>query len=99
MDRSDHGCVTFPHRCNRTLKKRPTEYLKQLDYDALIFPPEALRPLAANVGWTKIMLGTNYPYPWEDKAVDHIMNTPSLSADERVAILSTTAAKLLRIND
>jgi hypothetical protein len=25
MDRSDHGCLTFPHRCNRTLKKRPTE--------------------------------------------------------------------------
>ena len=99
MDRSDHGCLTFPHRCNRVLKKRPTEYLKQLYYDALIFTPEALRHLAANVGSSQIMLGTDYPYPWEDKAVDHIMNTPSLSDDERIAILGTTAAKLLRIND
>jgi aminocarboxymuconate-semialdehyde decarboxylase len=99
MDRSDHGCLTFPHRCNRTLKKRPTEYLKQLYYDALIFTPEALRHLAANVGSSQIMLGTDYPYPWEDKAVDHIMNTPSLSDDERIAILGTTAAKLLRITD
>ena len=97
MDRSDHGCLTFPHRCNRTLKKRPTEYLKQLYYDALIFTPEALRHLAANVGSSQIMLGTDYPYPWEDKAVDHILNTPSLSDDERIAILGTTAAKLLRI--
>ena len=97
MDRSDHGCLTFPHRCNRTLKKRPTEYLKQLYYDALIFTPEALRHLAANVGSSQIMLGTDYPYPWEDKAVDHILKTPSLSDKERIAILGTTAAKLLRI--
>jgi aminocarboxymuconate-semialdehyde decarboxylase len=97
MDRSDHGCLTFPHRCNRTLKKRPTEYLKQLYYDALIFTPEALRHLAANVGSSQIMLGTDYPYPWEDKAVDHILNTPSLNDDERIAILGETAAKLLRI--
>ena len=97
MDRSDHGCLTFPHRCNRTLKKRPTEYLKQLYYDALIFTPEALRHLAANVGSSQIMLGTDYPYPWEDKAVDHILNTPSLSDDERIAMLGETAAKLLRV--
>ena len=97
MDRSDHGCLTFPERCTRTLKKRPTEYLKQLYYDALIFTPEALRHLAANVGSSQIMLGTDYPYPWEDKAVDHILNTPSLSDDERIAILGETAAKLLRI--
>jgi aminocarboxymuconate-semialdehyde decarboxylase len=97
MDRSDHGCLTFPDRCNRTLKKRPTEYLKQLYYDALIFTPEALRHLAANVGSSQIMLGTDYPYPWEDKAVDHILSTPGLSDDERIAILGTTAAKLLRI--
>ncbi|MCC7082251.1 MAG: amidohydrolase [Burkholderiales bacterium] len=97
MDRSDHGCLTFPERCTRTLKKRPTEYLKQLYYDALIFTPEALRHLAANVGPERIMLGTDYPYPWEDKAVDHILNTPSLSDDERIAMLGETAAKLLRI--
>jgi aminocarboxymuconate-semialdehyde decarboxylase len=95
--RSDHGCVTFPNRCNRTLKKKPTEYLKQLYYDALIFTPEALRHLAAEVGSSQIVLGTDYPYPWEDKAVDHIMNTPTLSDDERVAILGRTAAKLLGI--
>jgi aminocarboxymuconate-semialdehyde decarboxylase len=97
MDRSDHGCLTFPDRCTRTLKKRPTEYLKQLYYDALIFTPEALRHLVANVGSSRIMLGTDYPYPWEDKAVDHILGTPSLSDDERIAILGDTAAKLLRI--
>jgi aminocarboxymuconate-semialdehyde decarboxylase len=97
MDRSDHGCVTFPDRCNRQLKKKPTEYLKDLYYDALIFTHEALRHLAANVGSNRIVMGTDYPYPWEDKAVDHILTSPDFTDDEKVAMLSSTAAKLLKI--
>lgn len=98
MDRSDAVMSTFPKRITVALRKKPTEYLKQLYYDALIFTPEALRHLVANVGSSQICLGTDYPYPWEDRSVDHIMNTPGLSDDERIAILGGTAAKLLRID-
>jgi aminocarboxymuconate-semialdehyde decarboxylase len=98
MDRSDRGCMTFPDRCTHTLKKKPTEYLKQLYYDALIFTPEALRHLAANVGSSQIVMGTDYPYPWDDKTVDHIMNTPGFSDEEKIAMLGGTAAKLLGIS-
>ncbi|MGZ8228198.1 MAG: amidohydrolase family protein [Burkholderiales bacterium] len=97
MDRSDAVMKTFPKRITTTMRKKPTEYLKQLYYDSLIFTPEALRHLVANVGASQIVLGTDYPYPWEDKPVDHVMATPGLSDDERIAILGTTAAKLLGI--
>jgi predicted TIM-barrel fold metal-dependent hydrolase len=98
-DRSDHGCLTFPERCdpNIKLKKRPTEYLKQLYFDALIFTPDALRHLARQVGSSQIMLGTDYPFPWEKHGVDHILNTPGLSDDEKIAMLGGTAARLLRL--
>src|SRR5881409_4392079 len=44
--RSDHGCLTFPDRCSKTpLQKRPTEYLRQLYFDSLVFTSEALRHL------------------------------------------------------
>jgi aminocarboxymuconate-semialdehyde decarboxylase len=43
------------------------------------------------------MLGTDYPYPWEDQPVDHVMATPDLTDDERIAILGATAARLLGI--
>jgi aminocarboxymuconate-semialdehyde decarboxylase len=99
MDRSDAVMKTFPKRITVKLKKKPTEYLKQLYYDALIFTPEALRHLVANMGASQIMLGTDYPYPWEDKPVDHVMATPGLSDDERIAILGATAARLLGIKD
>jgi predicted TIM-barrel fold metal-dependent hydrolase len=98
-DRSDHGCLTFPERCdpNINLGKKPTEYLKQLYFDSLIFTPDALRHLARQVGTTQIVMGTDYPFPWEDKAVDHIINTPGLSDDEKIAMLGGTAQKLLNI--
>ena len=95
--RSDQGCVTFPQRCTKTLKKRPSEYLKQLYYDSLIFTPEGLRHLIAEVGASQIVLGTDYPFPWTNTAVDHILYTPGLSDDERVAMLGETAEKLLSI--
>jgi aminocarboxymuconate-semialdehyde decarboxylase len=99
MDRSDAVMKTFPKRITTKIKKKPTEYLKQLYYDALIFTPEALRHLVANMGASQIMLGTDYPYPWEDKPVDHVMATPGLTDDERIAILGATAARLLGIKE
>jgi predicted TIM-barrel fold metal-dependent hydrolase len=96
-DRSDHGCLTFPNSCNKSLKKRPTEYLKQLYFDSLVFTPEALRHLVAECGVSQIVLGTDWPYPWASTAVDHVLGTPSLSDSDRGAILNGNAAKLLRI--
>ena len=96
--RSDAICVTFPDRCASVpLKKKPTEYLRQMYYDALIFTPEALRHLVAEVGASQIVMGTDYPYPWTTTSVDHILGTPGLSDAERAAILGETAAKLLGI--
>jgi predicted TIM-barrel fold metal-dependent hydrolase len=76
------------------LKKKQTEYLKQLYFDSLIFSPEALRHLAAQVGISQIMLGSDHPYPWQDHPVDHIMATTSLSDDDKLAILGGNAAKV-----
>src|SRR5215831_9105540 len=95
--RSDQGCVTFPQRCTAALKKKPSEYLKQLYYDSMIFTPEGLRHLIAEVGATQIVLGTDYPFPWTKTAVDHILSTPGLSEGERVAMLGETAERLLSI--
>src|SRR5262249_29315691 len=95
--RSDAICATFPDRCTKPLRKKPTEYLKQLYFDSLVFTPEALRHLVAEAGSSQIVIGTDYPYPWTKTSVDHILATPGLSDDERMAMLGGTAAKLLGI--
>ncbi len=96
--RSDHICLTFPDRCAAVpLKKRPTEYLKQLYFDALVFTPEGLRHLAAQVGASQLVMGTDYPFPWTKTSVDHILGTPGFSDAERRAMLGETAARLLGV--
>ena len=62
-----------------------------------MFTPESLRHLIAETGPDKVMVGTDYPYPWTSTKIDLVMNTPDLSDDDRIAILGGTAAKLLGI--
>jgi aminocarboxymuconate-semialdehyde decarboxylase len=90
--------LTFPERCSGpALRKRPSEYLRDLYFDSIVFTPEALRHLVAECGTSQIMIGTDYPYPWTSTAVEHVFDTPSLSDAERAAILGEIACKLLRI--
>jgi aminocarboxymuconate-semialdehyde decarboxylase len=95
--RSDHACFVSPQNCNPDikLKKQPTEYLNQLYFDALVFTPEALRHLVAQVGASQIVLGTDHPIPWEQHPVDHIFATTTLSDGQKAAILGGNAARLL----
>jgi aminocarboxymuconate-semialdehyde decarboxylase len=95
--RSDHACFVSPQNCNPDvkLKKKPAEYLNQLHFDALVFTPEALRHLVAQVGASQVMLGTDHPIPWEEHPVDHVFATETLSDDQKAAILGGNAARLL----
>jgi aminocarboxymuconate-semialdehyde decarboxylase len=96
--RFDHGGMTFPERFT-PLERRPTDYLRgpQLYFDSLVFTPEALRHLVAETGPDRVVLGTDYPFPWTSTAVEHVLETPGLTDFDRIAILGGTAAKLLKM--
>jgi predicted TIM-barrel fold metal-dependent hydrolase len=79
------------------LRKKPTEYLRQMYYDTLVFTAEALRHLAAEVGTSQLVIGTDHPIPWNPDPVDHILNAPGFSDAEKRAMLGETAARLLGI--
>jgi aminocarboxymuconate-semialdehyde decarboxylase len=98
-NRSDAVIRTFPHRVGPLPKKQPTAYLRdgQLFFDTIVFTPEALRHLIAETGPDRIMIGTDYPFPWTSTEVDLVLNTPGLTDDQRVAILGGTACRLLGI--
>jgi len=98
--RSDHACfVAPPGACDPaiTLKKAPSEYLRQLYFDALVFTPEALRHLVAQVGASQVMLGSDHPFVWEQHPVDHVLATAALGDDDKAAILGGNAARVLGI--
>ena len=106
-DRSDYGCATRPGQCTGPLARRPTDYVKQLYVDALVFSSEALRHLVSVVGASRVVIGTDYPFPWtatpDDarvprfEAVDHVLDTPGLSDADRAAILGGNAAALFNL--
>jgi predicted TIM-barrel fold metal-dependent hydrolase len=95
--RMDRSCFVSPQNCNPqiVLKKKPTQYIRQIYFDSLVFTGEALRHLAAEVGVGQIMIGTDHPIPWEDDPVGHVMATPELSDDDRLAILGENAIRVL----
>jgi aminocarboxymuconate-semialdehyde decarboxylase len=98
-ERMNHSCFVSPVNCdpNVKLKKKPTEYLDQIYFDALVFTPEALRHLVAQVGASQVVIGTDHPIPWETHPVDHVLGTPSLSAADRAAILGDNARRLFNL--
>jgi aminocarboxymuconate-semialdehyde decarboxylase len=93
--RGDHACFVSPQNCNPDikLKKKPSEYVNQLYFDAMVFSGEGLRHLVAQVGASQLMLGTDHPIPWEVRPVDHVMGTP-ISDKDKMAILGGNAARL-----
>lgn len=96
--RSDHALRVAPDMDTGVkLKKKPTEYLRDMYYDTLVFTPEMLRHLAAEVGHDRLVIGTDHPIPWFSWSVDHILETPGFSDAQRRAMLGETAAGLLGI--
>jgi aminocarboxymuconate-semialdehyde decarboxylase len=99
--RGDHACFVSPQNCNPniTLKKKPSEYLNQLYFDAIVFTPEGLRHLVAQVGASQVVLGTDHPIPWEQHPVDHVFATTTLTDKQKVAILGGNAARLFGMKE
>ena len=54
---------------------------------SIMFEPEAMRHLIAEVGIGQIVMGTDYPYHWNQQAVDRILATPGASDAELASML------------
>ena len=98
-NRSDAVITTFPDRVGSFPKKKPSEYIRggQLYFDSIMFTGEGMRHLIAEAGIDHVVLGTDYPFPWNTAPVDHVMSIPGLSDEDQIKILGGTAAKLLGI--
>jgi len=95
--RMDHAWRARPD-CRVNIKRKPTDYLRRLYFDTIVFDPRALGHLVDLWGADHILLGTDYPYDMGDyDPLGAIKAVKKLKAAERDAIAGGNAARLLGI--
>jgi aminocarboxymuconate-semialdehyde decarboxylase len=92
--RADHAWDVRPDA--RTPQRRPSEYLKRLYFDSLVFDPQILAALIARVGAEQVMLGTDYPFDMGiQDPLARLDAVPGLSAEDAALIRGANAVSLL----
>ena len=85
--------------CRVNLRKPPSEYLKQLYFDTVVFTDHQLRYLVETWGADHIVMGTDYPYDMaEPDPVGHVNAVATLSDADKAQIMGANAARLLGID-
>ena len=99
IGRSHHCHHSDDRGCRGEEKKNPTEYLKQLYFDSLVYRTENLKHLITEAGVSQIVLGSDHPYGMVNKnSVAHVLSVPGLSEEDIEAILGGNLRRLLKID-
>ncbi|MCZ6890046.1 MAG: amidohydrolase family protein [Gammaproteobacteria bacterium] len=97
IGRSDHGFEVRPE--SRTMKQKPSEYLRQIWFDSLVYTSSGLEHLVREVGASQVVIGTDYPFDMgvEDPLAQ--IAEADLDETEREMIRGSNACRLLGITD
>jgi aminocarboxymuconate-semialdehyde decarboxylase len=80
----------------RTIPHPPGHYLRQVYVDALVYKPENVAHIIREMGASRVILGTDYPFDMgEERPLDVLAGVAGLSDDERRKIKSGNALRLL----
>lgn len=97
VGRTDHAWHARPEA--KTTKHPPSEYLKKIWFDTVVYNPESIRHLIDNVGVSQVVVGTDYPYDMGHYDIHGLLaSVPDLSENDRKLILGENAAQLLKIS-
>jgi len=94
ISRSDHAFDVRPEACG--CARRPSEYLREMWFDSLVYEPEHLSRLIAVVGASRIVLGTDYPFDMGHYDPEALLR--GLDPETRSAIAGGNAAALLGVH-
>jgi aminocarboxymuconate-semialdehyde decarboxylase len=97
IGRSDHNYEVRPEA--RKCKRRPSEYLRGIWFDSLVYDAVGLQHLIRRVGVSQVVIGTDYPFDMGHYFPHELVNTTEgLSDADRRAILGGNALNLIRDN-
>ena len=85
--------------CRVHIGRKPSDYLRQIYVDTVMFDPDQLRYVVQKLGSEHVLLGTDYPYDMaESDPVQFVDATTDLNAGERANIRGMNAARLLKLD-
>jgi aminocarboxymuconate-semialdehyde decarboxylase len=75
----------------------PMEYLDRFYVDSAIFDPRSLKLLADVMGESRIMLGSDYPYPLGEEHIGELIRKSQFSAEAKQKMLCDNAVQFFGI--
>ncbi len=82
---------------DKKIAQMPSAYLKRFTYDTITHSKPILEWVISQVGISRVMLGSDYCFPMGTERPVKIVDQLDLDDRQRAMILSTTAAKLLKL--
>lgn len=96
--RLDHAWKVRPE-CRDHIDRPPSEYLRQISVDTVVYTPESVARLVEFLGVEHVLLGTDYPFDMgEEDPVGLVERTPGLSPADRALLCGGNAARLLGLS-
>lgn len=99
IGRFDHGHNSQDRGGRGLEKEKPSEYLKMLYFDTLVYGTQNLAHLIEEVGVSQLMLGTDHDFGMTNRnPIAHLLSVEGLSDEDVESILSGTARRLFGID-
>jgi aminocarboxymuconate-semialdehyde decarboxylase len=96
IGRADHAYHARPDA--RTTAHPPSDYLRSIFFDSLVYSPAGLRRLIEQVGAGQVVVGTDYPFDMGHYDIHALIGaTAGLTREHQAAILGGNAARLLTL--
>ena len=99
LGRIDHGYSMRPDLCAIDNSILPSEYLGTFYVDSLVHDENALQFLINQMGYEKIALGSDYPFPLGEKTPGQLIEGLNVSDQIKQRMLSGTALEWLGLNE
>ncbi len=97
LGRFDSGFATASAGGRLPAKQPPSQYLKNIYFDNLVYRVETLEYLKRVAGADHIMVGTDYPFDLGDPRAAEKIRQMNCTESEREAMLHGNARRLLRL--
>lgn len=98
IGRYDHGHNSNDRGGCGLEQKKPSEYLKQIYFDTLVYGTENLRHLLNECGSSQLVLGTDHPAGMANvNPIAHLLSVDGLTEEDIEAICNKNLKQLLKI--